>query len=69
MFLLAIDIVLNFMTAYYEKGHLVTRFSKIAVNYLTFNFIFDFVCILSLIIVISEELDERNSYIEYPNQH
>lgn len=52
MILLVIDILINFITSFYEKGYLIMEHSRIAIHYIKSGFLFDLICILSLLIVM-----------------
>jgi potassium voltage-gated channel Eag-related subfamily H protein 5 len=54
--LLIFDILVNFITSYYDKGYLITNHFKVAVNYCKNGFIYDVFCVITLVFVMSEEL-------------
>jgi len=39
--------------------------SRIAIHYMKSGFLFDLICILSLVIVMVQEMNENNVYIEW----
>lgn len=51
------DIVVNFNTAYYRKGQIITKRSKIAKHYLATSFFWDFVVVVPYF--ISKKLNIR----------
>lgn len=46
-----IDVFVEFHVAYYDKGALVRNRYRVAFNYLTGMFLFDFIPIVTLIVV------------------
>ncbi|CAD8048420.1 unnamed protein product [Paramecium sonneborni] len=66
--LLIFDIILNFITSFYEKGYLITNHQKVVCNYLRNGFIYDIFCVVTLVLVLAQELNEQNDYIDYKHQ-
>ncbi|CAK90813.1 unnamed protein product (macronuclear) [Paramecium tetraurelia] len=66
--LLIFDILLNFITSFYEKGYLITNHYKVARNYIRNGFIYDIFCVVTLVLVLAQEISEQNNYIDYKNQ-
>ncbi|CAD8052274.1 unnamed protein product [Paramecium sonneborni] len=66
--LLIFDIILNFITSFYEKGYLQTNHQKVVWNYLRNGFIYDLFCVVTLLVVLAQELSEQNNYIDYKHQ-
>lgn len=50
--LLAMDIVVNSMTSYYDKGHLVTDFGSVVINYTKNGLGYDVFCLATLLTVM-----------------
>lgn len=58
--LLIFDIILNFLTSFYEKGYLITNHYKVASHYFRNGFIYDIFCVFTLCYVLIEETNEDN---------
>lgn len=61
----AIDIILNFISGYYEKDRLETSFGRIAAHYLRGWFLLDVVTTVPFDLILNEELSRFNKFIRF----